>query len=101
DRLGDASRAANGRRLGHEARKLRRFGTKVVLIQPTAEDLAVMGRNLMSPERRQLVIETAARTVAEQLQDPGLRSSLEGLPKGEAHKVKRPPGPPSTWPPLR
>ncbi|MFL5867774.1 MAG: patatin-like phospholipase family protein [Thermoleophilaceae bacterium] len=100
DRLGDASRAANGRRLGHEARKLRGYGTEVVLIQPTAEDLAVMGRNLMSPDRRQLVIETAVRTVAEQLQDPKLRSRLEGLPEGQPHKLRRPSGPPSTWPRL-
>ena len=33
------SRAANGRRLGHEARKVRAYGTEVVLIQPTAADL--------------------------------------------------------------
>ena len=46
------SRAANGRRLGSEARKVRRYGTEVVLIQPTEEDLDAMGRNLMSPERR-------------------------------------------------
>jgi NTE family protein len=101
DRLGDASRAANGRRLGHEAKKVRRYGTDVVLIQPTGADLEVMGRNLMSPERRQLVIETAARTVAEQLRTPELASKLRDLPEGEPHKVKRPPGPPSGWPKLR
>ena len=43
------SRAANRRRLGHEARKVRGYGTKVVLIEPTAADLRAMGRNLMSP----------------------------------------------------
>jgi NTE family protein len=98
DRLGDASRAANGRRLGHEAKKVRRYGTEVVLIQPTEADLEVMGRNLMSPDRRQLVIETAARTVREQLRDPELRSKLQGLPEGEPHKVRRPAGEPADWP---
>ena len=101
DRFGDATRAANGRRLGHEVRKVRRYGTDVALIQPTGEDLHVMGHNLMSPERRQLVIETAARTVREQLREPELRAKLEGLPAGEPHKVRRPSGPPSDWPKMR
>jgi NTE family protein len=101
DRFGNASRDANGRRLGHEVKKLRRYGTEVVLIQPTSEDLAAMGRNLMSAERRQLVIETAVHTVAEQLGEPALRNRLEDLPPGEPHKVGRPPGPPSEWPKLR
>jgi NTE family protein len=101
DRFGDLSREANGRRLGHEVKKLRRYGTDVALIQPTAGDLAAMGRNLMSPERRQLVIETAAHTVAEQLREPSLRRKLDGLPEGEPHKLRRPDGPPSTWPKVR
>jgi NTE family protein len=95
---GQLSRAANGRRLASEVRKVRAYGTDVVLIQPTAADLAVMGRNLMSPARRDEVIATADRTVAEQLRAPGVRVRLRGLPQGEPHKVRRPDGPPSTWP---
>ncbi len=34
--LGGLSRAANGRRLAHEAAKVRRFGTEVLVIEPTA-----------------------------------------------------------------
>ena len=30
----------------------------------------------------------------------GIRALLEGLPKGEPHKISRPSGPPSTWPEL-
>jgi NTE family protein len=104
DRFGDLTRAANGRRLAHELRKLRRYGTKVVVIEPTSEDLATMGYNLMSHERRQLVIDTAVQTVADQLRQPGPRAKLEGLPQAEPHRLRRPPGPPSTWPrmsPLR
>ena len=63
---------------------MRRFGTEVVLIEPTAEDHAVMGRNLMSAERRQDVIETAERTVAEQLRDPELRARLSRAAEGRA-----------------
>jgi NTE family protein len=100
DWFGALSRGANGRRLAHEARKVRRHGTEVVTIEPTAEDLEVMGRNLMSAKRRQQVIETAERTVLEQLRRPGTRELLRDLPPGEPHRVRRPTGPPSTWPPI-
>ena len=53
--------ASGRRRLAHEERKVRRFGSEVLVIEPTAEDRAVMGRNWMSAERRQQVIETAQR----------------------------------------
>ena len=92
------ARSASGRRLGYEAKKLRKAGTEVVMIQPTATDLEVMGPNLMSTRRRHEVIETAIDTVREQLNRPENRKLLKGLPKGEPHKVRRPDGPPSGWP---
>jgi NTE family protein len=98
DRLWQMTRAANGRRLGREAKKVRGYGTEVVIIEPGDEDLAVMGKNLMSGQRRHEMIETAARTVAKRLRSPELREKLKGLPEGEPHKLRRPPGPPSTWP---
>ena len=99
--LGALSREANTRRLAHEAAKVRRFGTEVLLLEPTAADREAMGPNLMSAARRQQVTETATRTVREQLRRPEARALLEQLPPGEPHKVRRPPGPPSSWPPLR
>jgi hypothetical protein len=54
----------------------------------------------MSSERRQDVIDTAEETVARQLARPEVRELLDGLPKGEPHKISRPSGPPSTWPEL-
>jgi NTE family protein len=89
------------RRLAHEERKVRRFGTEVLVLEPTAEDRAMMGRNWMSAERRQQVIETAQRTVATRLRAPEVRALVEPLPAGEPHKIERPPGPPSSWPALR
>jgi hypothetical protein len=80
---------------------VRGFGTEVVVIEPTGEDLAVMGRNWMNAERRQQMIETARRTVAEQLRSAPMRALLADLPQGESHKIERPAGPPSTWPELR
>ncbi|HMJ96225.1 MAG TPA: hypothetical protein VK486_10250, partial [Thermoleophilaceae bacterium] len=62
---------------------------------------AVMGRNWMAADRRQDVIETAERTVADQLRDPRVSALLRGLPEGEPHKISRPSGPPSSWPEIR
>ena len=101
DWLPALTNGAGRRRLAHEERKVRRFGSEVVVIEPTAEDRAVMGRNWMNAERRQQVIETARRTVAEQLRAPAVRSLLDGLPAGEPYKIERPEGPPSSWPDLR
>jgi NTE family protein len=101
DWLGALSRQANGRRLAHEAEKVRRFGTEVLVIEPTAADLSAMGHNLMSGARRRQVIETALETTYEQLGQPRARELLSDLPPGEPHKVRRPDGPPSTWPELR
>ena len=99
-RAAAAVRAASGRRLGREARKLREAGTDVVLVQPLAEDVKLMGSNLMSGRRRHEVIELARRTVAEQLRAPDVRPLLEGLPPGIPERIERPPGPPSEWPSL-
>jgi NTE family protein len=98
ERVAGAFRRGSGRRLGWEARKLRQSGTQLVLVQPTREDLDVMGLNLMSTRRRHDAIETAIRTVRAQLRAPGVRELLAGLPAGEPHKIERPPGHPSTWP---
>ena len=67
DRIAAIMRKQAGRRLGSEAKKLREAGTKVLLLQPTADDLAIMGPNLMARDRREQVIERAVRTTARQL----------------------------------
>jgi NTE family protein len=100
DWFGALSRGANGRRLSHEVRKARRLGTEVVTIEPTQDDLRAMGRNLMSTRRRGQVIETAERTVLEQLRRPEVQELLSGLPRAEPHRIRRPAGPPSSWPPI-
>jgi len=101
--LSALSRVANRRRLEHEERKVRRFGTRVAIIEPTTEDHAAMGLNWMSAERRRRVIETAERTVADQLRGPLLRAALEGLPRGAPHMISMPTGPAPSWarPPAR
>jgi NTE family protein len=91
-------RRASGRVLGSEAKALRATGTKVVLVQPTDEDHAVMGANLMATRNRNRVIEKAIETVGRQLREPDARELLRDLPEGEPHKLARPAGPPETWP---
>ncbi len=98
ERVAGAMRTLSGRRLGSERKKLRATGTEVVLIQPTAEDHAAMGPNLMATKNRNPVIQTAIRTVREQLRADGVRQFLEELPEGEPHRIREPEGPPSEWP---
>ncbi|MEA2428881.1 MAG: hypothetical protein QOF37_2509, partial [Thermoleophilaceae bacterium] len=96
ERVAGAMQRLSGRRLGSEAKTLRAAGTEVVLIQPTLEDHAVMGPNLMSTRNRNPVIQTAIRTVGEQLREPRVADLLAGLPQGNPYRVRRPDGPPST-----
>jgi NTE family protein len=98
DRLAVRARAMIGRRLGAEARRLRAAGTEVVLIQPTAADLAIMGPNPMNGRRRQVVMSAARRTMAQQLRDREVGDRLRALPAGEPVLVRRPEDPPSSWP---
>lgn len=79
DRLERRVRSATGRRLGHEARKLRGSGARTLLIQPREEDLDAMGVNLMNRRRRRLVLETALRTTRERLSEPDAREILPKL----------------------
>jgi NTE family protein len=67
DRFARLMRAAAGRRLGHEARKLRAEGTDVLILQPGREDCALMGLNLMSSSRRVQVMEQARKSTAREL----------------------------------
>jgi NTE family protein len=67
DRFAALMRAAAGRRLGHEARKLRADGTDVLILQPSRDDCTLMGLNLMSSARRVEVMETARKSVAREL----------------------------------
>ena len=87
-----------GKRLGWEARRLRELGTQVVLVQPVAEDLAVMGGNMMSTVRRHRVLETAQRTVRAQLAETGVLEAFAGVPRAPEHRLRRPDGSVQDWP---
>lgn len=58
------------RRLLREAQKVRAAGSRVTMLGPGPEDLAVIGANLMDPRRRRAVLETSLRTSAAALRRP-------------------------------
>jgi NTE family protein len=73
-------RGVAGRRLGHELRKLRAEGTQVIALQPTADDLDVMGANMMARSRRVEVMEQSFRSTARVLRER--RNELPKLSRG-------------------
>jgi NTE family protein len=84
DRFAAVMRAATGRRLGHEARKLREEGTKVLLLQPGRDDCSLMGLNLMSGTRRIEVMEQARKSIARDLRRLRAKDGL--LPRRSADR---------------
>jgi NTE family protein len=87
ERLGALLRTMTGRRLVREARMLRATGTKVVILQPGAQDVAVMGLNLMSGTRRLEVMDQARKSVGRELRR--LRARNVTLPQAGRHGASR------------
>lgn len=79
ERVGGLVRGLSGRRLGREARKLRAEGTELLIVQPSEEDVAGMGVNLMARGRRVDVMERARRTTALTLRE--LRGTDQLMPE--------------------
>jgi NTE family protein len=70
-RLGNAVRRLSGSYLAREATALRRRGVEVLLLQPSASDIAVMGLNLMRTDGLADVVESARATTAARLEALG------------------------------
>jgi NTE family protein len=64
------SRALAAWVLEREVRNIRASGTPVLVLEPTAEDLEVMGNNAMNPARRAAVAEQARLTTIQRLTHP-------------------------------
>jgi NTE family protein len=64
------SRALASWMLEREVRGVRAGGTPVLVLEPTAEDLSVMGGNTMDPQRRSVVAEQARSTTVQRLAHP-------------------------------
>jgi NTE family protein len=66
-RIERAIRRSITRGLLADVQRLRESGTRVVVVTPGPEDLAVIGANLMNPRRRSEVLQTGMRTAALQI----------------------------------
>ena len=63
-------RRLSTKRVIGEVKKVAATGTKVTFLGPGAEDLEVIGANMMDPRRREQVLETSLRTSREALRQP-------------------------------
>ena len=73
------SRALASWVLEREVRAIRASGTPVLVLEPTAEDLAVMGNNAMNPKRRVVVAEQARSTTEQRLAHPAAADLIARL----------------------
>ncbi len=69
--VGNGFRAAAAWQVRRESARVRRSGTEVLLLEPTAEDIEQMGVDLMSPLGRGYTALLARRTTADQLRASG------------------------------
>jgi NTE family protein len=74
------SRALASWVLEREVRAIRASGTSVLVLEPTAEDLEVMGTNPMNPGRRAAVAKQARTTTLQRLTHPAAADLVARLP---------------------
>lgn len=91
-------RGDNRRLVDREKLALERLGKRVLLIEPCADDLKVMGFNYMSRRKLDRVVATAVRTMTGSLRGTELGRVLSALPKGAPDRLRRPRQSPSRWP---
>jgi NTE family protein len=84
NRFSDATRHVFARQLDAEVELLENEGTRVLLLEPLAEDLVAIGHNVMDERRRGRVMETATRTVLERLRQPELTPLLAAIERAPA-----------------
>src|SRR5205085_8598325 len=73
------SRALASWVLEREVRAIRSSGTPVLVREPTAEDLAVMGNNAMDPDKRSAVAQQARSSTVQRLAHPAAADLLARL----------------------
>lgn len=96
--LADFVRGGNRVILGREVRALRRAGKRVLVIDPSAEDLKAMGFNYMRGSGLEQVVKTAVRTTSAALRRTEIGAILRQLPAGAEERLRPPSADPSTWP---
>ena len=96
--LASLVRGDNRKLLDREARMLRRAGKEVLLLEPRAADLRVMGVNYMSRSRLGRVVEAAEATVNYLLRRTPAGELFAGLPRGHSDRMRPPITDPGEWP---
>ena len=91
-------RGDNRKLIDREALTLRRSGKRVVLLEPRADDLRLMGLNYMSRRRLDRVVEAAVVSVTAELRSPDIARLFAGLTPGPDARVRRPVTDPAEWP---
>jgi NTE family protein len=91
-------RGDNRRLIDREALSLKRAGKRIVLIEPQAEDIEVMGLNYMNRRHIDRIAETAVRTTTSALRGGSAGHALSRLPEGLPNRLRRPKGSPASWP---
>jgi NTE family protein len=87
-RFDTAVRRMAARQLDGEVIRLLDARTHVVVLEPTADDLAAIGHNVMNARRCLRVLEVALRTTTRQLRAPGVKGLL-GLLPGDRQQTRR------------
>jgi NTE family protein len=91
-------RGDNRRLIDREALLLERAGKQVIVLEPNADDLHVMGFNYMSRKHLDRVMETAVKSTKAALRGTEPGRVLSMLPAGRPDRLRRPGGSPANWP---
>jgi predicted acylesterase/phospholipase RssA len=83
-------RIASTRRCLAESREVQLRGTAVTVLGPGPEDLQLMGYNLMAPERRRVVLESAVRTGTVAFAEPPAVETQAVAPPSTAVSLQHP-----------
>ena len=90
NRFTDATRRAVASQVDAEVDQLRSEGTRVIVLEPDADDLGAIGGNIMDERRRTQVMKSATRSTLEVLGRPELRSLLGHLERAPSAAGLRP-----------
>ena len=91
-------RGDNRRIIDREQKLIERSGRRVLLLEPSADDLNVMGLNYMSRRRVGRVMSSAIATTTAALRGSAAAGVLRSLPPGATDRIRRPRTSPASWP---
>jgi NTE family protein len=84
--------------IDREVLLLERAGKQVILLEPSAADLDMMGFNYMSRKHLDRVTDAAVKSTTAVLRGTEQGRALSMLPAGRPDRLRRPHGGPASWP---